>query len=129
MATIAATITGLTLLKTTTNNNGTDRQAWLVNCSFGAYTGAADDAAVNAINTAVQNYLRDGRTATLRAAVPCHGGADTASQEVFVAGASIQALAISGGNATGNLTNAAGTELTSATASTGVGVIATLDLA
>jgi hypothetical protein len=128
MAVINGTITGGTIIANRFNAVGAERMTWLIFCSFAAYTASADTNTITGINTFVQNRLRDGRTATLRSAVPALAGRDTAGTAVYSTGTSVQAMAISGGGATGQLSNAAGTEI-DATASTGVGVIVTLDLA
>lgn len=138
MATQNGTITGVSLLSgnpagtvgavSTTNYS---RRAYLLTVSFPAYTGSSDTMTVTGVNTAIAAATRNGRTLTLRAAVPAFPGLDTNAQAVFAAGTSIQAMAVSNttttGDLAGNLTDAADTELTSATASSGVGIIAIVD--
>lgn len=122
MATINGTILGVSLL----NSSGA-RKSYELTCSFGAYTGASDTASVTGIGAAIAAATRNGKTNTLRACIPAGAGKDTANQDVYFGGASVQAATISSDDATGNLVNAAGTELTSSTASSGVKLIAVVD--
>lgn len=117
MATIAGTIGNVSILAREKNPAGGARALYRLAVNFAAYTGSADDAAVNAIPTAVQNTQKNGLTFTLRGAATLYPGYD-GSQAVYFSGASVSAATISGANATGNLTNAAGTELTSSVATT-----------
>lgn len=124
MATISGTILGVTELRT---KESTGRKAYLVSCSFGAYSGSADTAALAGVGAAILAKTRNGRTVTLRGAVPAGPGYDTAAQAVYFTGASVQALTVSSDDLTGNLSNAAGTELTASTASTGVELCVIVD--
>lgn len=117
MATIAGTIGNVSILAREKNPAGGARGLARLAVNFAAYTGSGDDAAVNAIPTAIANSLRNGKTITLRGAATLYPGSD-AAQAVYFGGASVSAATISGANATGNLTNAAGTELTSSVATT-----------
>lgn len=128
MATISATIKGVTNVSKSFQMFGS-REAWLLTCDFGAYTGASDTASIASVGATIDARARDGKTSTLRGAIPAFAGADTAAQAVYATGASVQALTVSSDDLTGNLSNAAGTELTSATASSGVGVIVIVDRA
>lgn len=103
------------------------RKTAVVVADFGVYA-SADTATITGVNTAIQNAVKNGKTVTLRAAL-CHApGADTAAQAVYFTGtAGVQAATISTGDLTGQLSGADGTELTSATASTGVQMIVSYD--
>jgi hypothetical protein len=140
MATRNGTITGLTFLSgnpggtTAYDSNATvycTRRAFLVMANFPAYTGSGDDATITGILTAIAASERNGKTLYLRSVVPAIAGIDTNAQGVHMGGASVSACTITNptttGDASGNLTDAYGTELASATASTGVGVIAVVD--
>ena len=80
------------------------------------------------VGAAIDARCRDGKSSTLRGAVPAFAGYD-GTQAVYATGASAQALTVSSDDLTGNLSNAAGTELTSAAASSGVGVLVIVDRA
>jgi hypothetical protein len=82
---------------------------------FAAYTGSTDDASVSAISTAVQNCRKNGKTFTLRGGYTVYPGSD-AAQAVYFSGASVSACTVSTAALTGNLTTAAGVELTSSVA-------------
>lgn len=122
MSTINGTITGVTLVRA----KGA-RKSYLLTCDFAAYTGSSDSATITGIGAAIATKTRNGKTNTLRAVVPAAAGLDTNAQDVYFTGASVQAGTISSDDATGNLSNAAGTELTTSTAATGVEVIAVVD--
>lgn len=122
MATIDGTITGVHLLHGSPSGKG-ERKTYLVVAKFAAYTGASDDARLLAVHTAIANKTRNGKTHTCRGALPAFAGQDTAGQAVYAGGA----ITNTSGDLTFNLANAAGTELTSATASDGVGLIVTVD--
>jgi hypothetical protein len=126
MATITGTIDGITLLAASSTGVGA-RKTYLVTASFGAYTGATDDAKLAGVGAAIASFVRNGKTNSLVGALPHQGGLDTNAQAVYFSGASVKALSVSGDDLTGNLTNAAGTELSSSTASSGVGIIVTVD--
>lgn len=124
MATISGTIKGVTLLRSQLNSG---RKAYLLAVDFGAYTGASDDATIAGVGAEIAASTRSGKTVTLRGAVPVGPGYDTASQAVYFTGAAVQALTVSSDALTGNLSNAAGTELTSSTASKGVEICVIVD--
>ncbi len=121
MATIAGTIQGVDCQHKTHSGIG-DNEVWLITVDFGAYTGSADTATVLAVGAAINATTRDGKTRTLRWAAPAHGGPDTADQAVYFTGASVHAATISTDDLTGELSDDAGTEITTSTASTGVGL-------
>lgn len=122
MATIAGTITGVTLLRAKDA-----RKAYLVTVDFAAYTGASDDATITGVGAAIAARTRNGKTNTLRSASCIGAGRDTAAQAVHFQGASVAALTVSSDALTGELKTAAGVELTSSTASTGVELCVTVD--
>jgi flagellar hook-associated protein FlgK len=132
------TVTGVTLASANPAGvygavSGTNyvRKAYLCTVDFPAYTGSSDTFTVTGILTAVNAAVRDGRTRILRAAVCAFPGLDTNAQAVFAEGASVAAGTIANptttGDMSGNLTDAGDTELTSATASTGMGIMAFVD--
>src|SRR6185312_5311191 len=127
MTTQNGTITGVTLLEgsfggliATVSSTNYTRKVYHLSVDFPAYTGSSDTMTVTGVNTAIAAATRNGRTLTLRAAVPGQPGQDTTAQAVFATGTTTGDLA-------GNLTDAAGTELTSTTAVSGVGIIAVVD--
>jgi hypothetical protein len=124
MATISGTITGVSGLR---SKASTGRKAYLLTVDFGAYTGASDTAAISGVGAAILAHTRNGKTVTLRGAVPIAPGKDTAAQDVYFTGASVQAATVSTDDLTGNLSNAAGTELTSSTACKGVEICVIVD--
>lgn len=117
MAVINGTITGVTLLRA----KG-DRKAYLLTADFAAYTGASDTMALLAVGAAIATKTRNGKTNTLRSGACVGAGLDTNAQAVFTG-----ALTVSTDDLTGNLTNAAGTELTTSTAAKGVEVVVVVD--
>lgn len=124
MATASGTITGVSLLR---SKEGSGRKAYLLTVNFPAYTGASDTAAISAVGAAILAKTRNGKTVTLRGALPIAAGRDTADQAVYFTGASVQAATVSSDDLTGNLSGADGTELTSATASKGVEICVIVD--
>lgn len=124
MATIAGTIEGMTcLFKESQHGNGT-RETWLLTCSFGVYSQAADDASLAAVGAAIDANIRDGKTSTLRGAVPVMAS----PTGVYFSGATVQALTVSSDSLTGELNNAALTETDSA-ATTGMAIAVIVDRA
>lgn len=117
MSTINGTISGVTLLRA----KG-DRKSYLVSARFAAYTGASDSGQLQAVGVAIAAKTRNGKTNTIRSAACVGAGSDTAAQAVFTG-----AVTVSTDDLTFNLTNAAGTELTSATACTGVEFVVIVD--
>lgn len=122
MATINGSITGVSLARAKGS-----RKTYQLTVDFGAYTGASDTASITGIGAAIAAKTRNGKTNTLRAVVPAGAGLDTNAQDVYFTGASVQAGTISSDDATGNLSTAAGVELTSSTAAKGVEVFAVVD--
>lgn len=117
MATITGTISGVTLLRA-----NKDRKSYLVSAGFAAYTGASDSAQLSAVGVAIAAKTRNGKTNTIRSACCVGAGLDTAAQSVFTG-----AVTVSTDDLTFNLTNAAGTELTSSTACSGVEIVVVVD--
>lgn len=97
-------------------------KTYLCTYSFPVYTGSSDSATVLAVAAAISAKLRDGKTRVMVAGViPQRAGAgvDTAAQAVYF-GTCVLAGTSSITDLTFNLTDVAQTELTSATASSGV---------
>jgi hypothetical protein len=105
----------------------TGRKAYLVTADFAAYTGASDTATVTGVGAAILAETRNGKTVTLRGAIPAGAGYDTANQAVYFTGTAVQAATVSSDDLTGQLSGADGTELTSSTACKGVGLIVIVD--
>ena len=124
MAVASGTITGVTHIR---SKEGSGRKAYLLTVNFGAYTGAADTAQVANVGATILAHTRNGKTVTLRGAVPVAPGLDTASQAVYFTGTAAQAATVSSDALTGQLSGADGTELTSATASKGVELLVIVD--
>lgn len=124
MAVISGTIKGVTEVRAALQ---TGRKAYLLALDFAAYTGASDTASVTGVGAAILAHTRNGKTVTLRGAVPAAPGLDTAAQAVYFTGTAVQALTVSSDDLTGQLSNAAGTELTSATASRGAEIVVIVD--
>ncbi len=126
MAIINGTIKGVSLVQSNVHGVGA-RKAYLISCDFAAYTGAADTATITGVGAAIAASTKNGKTNTLRGGICVLPGVDTAAQAVYPAGASAIAMTVSSDDLTGNLANAAGTELTSATASSGAQVLVVVD--
>ena len=117
MSTISGTITGVSLLHGNPTGSGT-RKTYLCTVDFAAYTGSSDSGQITTVAATISTFVRDGKTRALIAdSVPfCVGpGSDTNAQAVYMGAATISSTSI-----TFNLTDGAGTELTSTTAVTGV---------
>lgn len=121
MAEISGTIIGATLVEANFNGVG-DRELWRLSVDFGAYTGAADTATITGVAAAISNRTHDGKTRTLRGGLGANPGSDTNGQAVYFGAPALDTV-----NLDGTLANAAGTELTTATASKSVGVIVAID--
>lgn len=126
MGTINGSITGVSLLAASANGAGA-RKAYLVTADFPAYTGSGDTATITGVGAAIAAATRNGKTNTLRGAICVAPGLDTNAQAVYCGGASVQAMTVSSDDLTGNLTVAAGTEITTTTAATGVTIVAVVD--
>lgn len=129
MATIAGTIRGINLLHRAEKGAGTttrdQTEVWEVSADFAAYTGSTDDASLAGVGAAISARARDGKTRTLKAAMPMYSGADANNQAVDFAGASVAALTISTDDLTGELVavNTVSTEVTATSGVTkGVGI-------
>lgn len=121
------TITGITVLDGNFEGVG-KRKAYMLTCTFPAYTGSTDTATVNGVGAAIAAETKNGKGSppTLIAGLSLPGY-DTAAQAVYFTGLSVQAATVSSDNLTGQLSDNTGTELTAATASQGVRVIVTVD--
>ena len=124
MAVASGTITGVTLLR---SKLGSGRKAYLLTVDFGSYTGASDTASIASVGATILAHTRNGKTVTLRGALPVAPGYDTAVQAVYFTGTAVQAATVSSDSLTGQLSGADGTELTSATASKGVEICVIVD--
>lgn len=133
MAIISGSITGATNVSKAFSGAGTvsardAREVWLVSADFAAYTGASDTAQIQAVGAAISSRAADGKTRTVRWAAPAYAGADTANQAVYFTGTAVQAATVSTDDITGQLSVAAGTEVTSTTGvSSGVAVLVGVD--
>lgn len=129
MATIHGTIRGCNLIHRAEKGAGTttrdQTEVWELSIDFAAYTGSTDDADVLLVATEINNRARDGKTRTLKAAMPIYAGADANNQAVDFCGTSIAALAISSETLAGELcsVNTVSTEVTATSGVTkGVGI-------
>ena len=104
------------------------RKCAVVVADFAAYTGAADTATITGVGAAILASIKNGKTITLRGGL-CHApGEDTAGQDVYFTGTAVQAATVSTDDLTGQLSVAAGTEVTTTTGTTtGVQVLALFD--
>jgi hypothetical protein len=127
MSVINGTITGVTLMGANPGNGGANAKAFHLVANFAAYTGASDSATITGCLTAIAAAERNGKTLTLRAATRYHAGLDTAAQACYVDTAITLSNTTTSGDLAFDLANAAGTELTTSTACTGVGVIVVVD--
>lgn len=122
MSTITGTKRSGTCIAKSFRGAGT-LEVWLLSVDFAAYAGA-DTLAIAGLGAFIDTLARDGKTSTLQWAAPAHAGVDTTGQAVYAAGASAAALTVSSDDVSGELCSALpSTEVTSATASTGVGVL------
>lgn len=124
MAVASGTITGVSLLR---SKEGSGRKAYLLTVDFAAYTGASDTASISGVGAEILAHTRNGKTVTLRGALPIAAGKDTASQDVYFTGTAVEAATVSSDDLTGQLSAADGTELTSSTASKGVEICVIVD--
>lgn len=124
MATISGTITGVSELR---SKEHPGRKAYLLTVDFAAYTGASDVADIQAVGATILAHTRNGKTVTLRGALPIAPGYDTNVQAVYFTGTSVQAATVSSDALTGQLSVAAGTEVTTSTACKGVELCVIVD--
>jgi hypothetical protein len=129
MSTIAGTIRGINLLHRAEKGAGTttrdQTEVWEVSADFAAYTGSGDDASLAAVGAAISARARDGKTRTLKGALPMYSGADANNQAVDFCGTAVAALTISTDDLTGELcaVNTVSTEVTATSGVTkGVGI-------
>ena len=129
MSTLSATVDAVSLVSECPTGVGSAtygvRRVYLLSCSFATYA-STDNAKIANVAATIAAAVRDGRTYTWGAnAVQalCAGpGTDTAGQAVYAG-----TFAVSTNDVTFNLTDATGTELSSATASSGVQVLVAVD--
>jgi len=125
MATSSGTITGVTALR---SKESTGRKAYLLTVDFtSSYTGSGDVASIAAVGATILAHTRNGRTVTLRGALPVGAGYDTNAQAVYFTGTAVLAATVSSDALTGQLSAADGTELTTATACKGVELCVIVD--
>jgi hypothetical protein len=95
MTTIEGTVTGVQLVSASFGGLGS-RKVYHVTASFGAYTASGDDAAILTLPTVIGNFTKNGKTVTLRGAMPgqpgqtAAGAAVYASPTITVDGASLE---------------------------------------
>lgn len=125
MAVSDGLITGVSLLR---SKEGSGRKAYLLTVDFPeTYTGSGDTASIAGVGAAILAKTRNGKTVTLRGALPIAPGKDTNAQDIYFTGASVQAATVSSDALTGQLSAADGTEATTATASKGVELCVIVD--
>ena len=124
MAVISGTITGVSELRAKEHPG---RKAYLLTVDFAAYTGASDTASIASVAATILAHTRNGKTMTLRGAVPIAPGYDTNAQAVYFTGTAVQAATVSSDSLTGQLSGSDGTELTSSTACKGVELCVIVD--
>lgn len=124
MSVIAGTITGVSELRAKEHPG---RKAYLLTVDFAAYTGSSDTASISAVGATILAHTRNGKTVTLRGAVPIAPGYDTNAQAVYFTGTAVAAATVSSDALTGQLSAADGTELTTATACKGVELCVIVD--
>ena len=120
MATVTGSLSGVQLLSGPPAGLP-GYKVYLCEYNFGAYTGASDSGTVTGVAAAIAAKVRSGKTmAMVAGAIPvrAHAGYDTNAQAVHFG-----TCVISGSDLTFNLTDSAQTELTTSTASQGVGLI------
>jgi hypothetical protein len=120
MSLATGTITGVQLVGAPPGGAGAYK-TYLLTVSFPAYTGASDSATITGVAAAISAHVRNGKTmAMVAGAIPvrAHAGLDTSGQAVYIG-----TCTISTNDLTFNLTDSAQTELTSATASQGCGLL------
>lgn len=109
MAVQTATIDDVVLVKESTAGYGDYAVAEIAVSGSADYTGASDTFKITGVKTAIQNARRDGKTVTLRYAMPSEAGVDESGTAVYV-----ETTTISTADLTGDLSNSAGTELANA---------------
>jgi hypothetical protein len=129
MATISGTIRDCSCLYKEEHAGHGTRELWLVTADFGIYEDSADDAALAAVGAAIDATARDGKTSTLRGAVPVQAGDNGAGTGAYFTGATVPALTVSSDALTGELNNASMTELDAAAGCKGLGIAVIVDRA
>jgi len=121
MAVINGSIKGVKIMLDSFALTGARKTA-LITADFAAYSGAGDSGSITGVKAELEATLRNGKTVTLRQGMPAFAGVDTNKQAVYVG-----AVTVSSGDLTFNLADNTGAELTSSTASSGVGVLVGFD--
>lgn len=121
MSNVDGTVQGVQLIAAPSGTGG-NRKVYLVTCSFGAYTGSSDTSRVLSVDTAISSHTENGRTVTVRGAQGGPPGRDTNGQAVYTSAT----ITNTSGTLSFDLCGTT-TELTSATASSGVGIVVTVD--
>ena len=130
MATIEGTILGATCLHKESFGGNGNRELWLMSVKVaGAYTASTDDMNLAGVGAAIDAVARDGKTSTLRGALPVTAANNGSGTGVYLSGASVQALAVSTDALTGELNNAALTETDSAANTSGIQIAVIVDRA
>lgn len=127
MSTINGSISGVTLLSGNPSGAGANTKVFLIEAGFAAYTGSSDSATITGCNTAIAAHERNGKTLTLRSAARAHAGLDTNAQACYVDTSISLSNTTTTGDLAFDLADAGGTELTSSTACSGVGVVVVVD--
>ena len=122
MATSTGTLRGFTLMGDSFSGIGARKIALLTYDFPSAYTGASDSATITGVGAAIQALQRSSKTVTIRDACSAFPGKDTNAQLIYAS-----QFTKSADTFTFNLNDLTGTELTTATASTGVGIIVAYD--
>lgn len=126
MSTANGTINGIALVYGNWEGVGS-RKGYLISCSFPAYTGSTDTATITGVGAAIAATTKNGHTNTLRGGICVGPGADTNGQAVYATGSAVQAMTVSTDDLQGNLSIAAGTEITATTAAAGVLMLVVVD--
>ena len=106
------------------------RKSFIASCSFAAYS-SSDSGALAGVVATLAAADRNGKTKVITSStqgigVTCIGaGVDTAGQAVYVGAVTVSSASV--GTLAFNLTDATGSELTSATACKGVQLLITVD--
>ncbi len=130
MATLTATVKSAHLISSAPSGIGDStyglRKVYLLSCDVAAYTGSTDNVKIVNVASTITGRTHSGKTETWQAnavqALCSYPGSDTAAQSVYAG-----TFAVSTNDLTFNLTDATGTELTSATASTNNGILVAVE--
>lgn len=129
MSVITGTVDAVSLIDASHNGAGA-RKSYILSCSFGAYT-SSDSGALAGVVATIAAAVRNGKTNVITSGnqgigVTCLGpGLDSAGQAVYVGAVTVSSASV--GTLAFNLTDSAGSELSSAAASSGVKLLVTVD--